>query len=90
MQHTPGPWEVSNLQSHVITNQCQRGAIAACHVSDAVGDMKTADANARLIAAAPELLKSLQELVRLCHKGAESSFIDLSEAEAAIAQATDA
>ena len=56
IEYTPGPWHVTGY--HV---EARAGAIATvCDAGD--GDTE-GDANARLIAAAPELLAALQELV---------------------------
>jgi hypothetical protein len=65
-KHTPGPWRVAlppndRIQSRIIYS-------AAGSVARAYNNTKAAQANARLIAAAPELLAALQEareLVRL-------------------------
>lgn len=71
--HTPGPWKVSLLDPFVIgpvrilavpemeayVPQLQ----AVARVVDRTGE---SDANARLIAAAPELLDLLQRAVRYC------------------------
>jgi hypothetical protein len=52
--HTPGPWKYGALSESVIT---ERG-IEVCSLQDSELDSKRA--NARLIAAAPELLDALQ------------------------------
>lgn len=46
------------------------------------------DANARLIAAAPELLQALQDLLVLAENGVESWRSEWDQARAAIAKAT--
>lgn len=100
-QHTPGPWTViaPNWSEHVITAE---GCEIAClsiegtvteETQDALS--KTQGANARLIAAAPELLKAAQ-LTALHFKRSDASgnFLgdDEHEAwsalEAAISKAT--
>ena len=72
MKHTPGPWELSEAQykdgfgtyrrveqveqfGDVVASVCIRHAVN--HTLDACGD-----ANARLIASAPDLLEALVEL----------------------------
>jgi hypothetical protein len=58
--HTPGPWSVSNGLSTVWANDGER-QIADCDK----GPLRSAGedlANARLIAAAPELLAALREI----------------------------
>jgi hypothetical protein len=62
--HTPGPWRVSNPQSPecalVITDDL---TIARAYVGDKAP--ATANANAHLIAAAPDLLAALKYLLEL-------------------------
>lgn len=60
-QHTPGPWGVRN------TTEVFCGRKRVCHVNAAsredlnmLDDQRVAMANARLIAAAPDLLDALQ------------------------------
>ncbi|ENM3028935.1 hypothetical protein AB7A55_004957 [Pseudomonas aeruginosa] len=84
-KHTPGPWEYSPV----------RGSIALLHIycADNKGpfhversDAET-DANAKLIAAAPELLEALVNLLPLISPlKAESQ--QVADASAAIAKAT--
>jgi hypothetical protein len=56
--HTPGPWEISKNEAGEL-DICEAGAgnmladLAKC---------KNAEANARLIAAAPDLLEALREM----------------------------
>jgi len=74
MKHTPGPWELSEAQykegfgtyrrveqveqfGDVVASVCIRHAVN--HTLDACGD-----ANARLIAAAPNLLEALEVILR--------------------------
>lgn len=61
MKHTPGQWEVRNTRAPVLaiykkTLRMSAGRIASVPIRD--GYTKVADANARLIAAAPELLEA--------------------------------
>jgi hypothetical protein len=67
INHTPGPWTVGlysfdNVQgAHgIFPKDCR---IPICH-SIMGGDLEEADANARLIAAAPELLVALRALLQ--------------------------
>lgn len=98
MKHTPGPWgEVSDEFGN-----CQRGieyperrdhflAVVQC------GDPDELDANARLIAAAPDLLAALDELLRVTvddmladgYELNDAQFAARSKALAAIAKATE-
>lgn len=59
-EHTPGPWKVRRDENvfDVIT---QNGnGITACSCADRI-DVKEDEANARLIAAAPDMLSALKE-----------------------------
>ena len=70
-KHTPGPWDFCHVPGeygHVIT--IEEGEIAEAF-SEAVGD-EQAVANARLIAAAPEMLEAL-EFVRMTFADIEAS-----------------
>lgn len=96
-QHTPGPWSVeSDLNTFVI-----RGApvmqTAAREITYEFCDYvattwgtqtKQNEVNARLIAAAPVLLKELQELVEAYEDGEPNWKQIVSSAHAAIAKAT--
>jgi hypothetical protein len=66
MNHTPGPWSVDT--SHGITVDADTRRICRVPVTGYlnVAWLREADANARLIAAAPELLRSLEALVVRC------------------------
>ena len=80
-QHTPGPWKVTRnvtpgqFGTDTKIRDSRDGVIAVMHVN--------ADANARLIAAAPAMLKALQ---RLTHPMADDD--DLAHALDVIARAT--
>jgi hypothetical protein len=85
-QHTPGPWLVE-------AKNCHTGDIATVHNTDdewvtiyAPRWMETGldkheqSANARLIAAAPDLLAALKTLVKAGGIGPESMFEDARDA----------
>jgi hypothetical protein len=86
-KHTPGPWRLwgSADPSQVIS-------AADCFVAQTVGGNDKA--NARLIAAAPELLEALQDLFgadmefHLMGDGKEDQIAAIAKARAAIAKAT--
>lgn len=102
MKHTPGPWELSEAEykdgfgtyrrveqveqfGDVVASVCIRHAVN--HTLNACGD-----ANARLIAAAPDLLGALQPFV-LANSSEEFVTLvvrssDITKARAAIAKAT--
>jgi hypothetical protein len=64
MKHTPGPWRVSAHREIMAGKDC----IVQSPWSGPFG-IEVADANARLIAAAPELLASLQEIFGMLERG---------------------
>jgi len=67
MRHTPGLWKESNGSVlHVPTGN----TIANCHWAK---DTEEFEANARLIAAAPDLMAACQDLVDLWAEWAENS-----------------
>lgn len=59
-QHTPGPWQIQGEEIH--SAEYVLGAVYG--IDDYSEEDTEADANARLIAAAPELLQACQELIR--------------------------
>ena len=65
-KHTPGPWEVDGWMGGVRVKS-ERHVIADCVVrTDTLDEAEEADANARLIAAAPVLLKTLRDIMDNC------------------------
>ena len=61
-KHTPGPWAVGSASGHIETANAWRMSIATCYNKDSKADGVSKEefaANARLIAAAPELLDAL-------------------------------
>jgi len=57
-KHTPGPWRRSSYGFQVLGNN---NHVSVCHLDGKQGE-EIQMANAQLIAAAPEMLKSLIEL----------------------------
>ena len=97
-QHTPGPWILTteptevegvnvhfSIDSHTHISIC--GGQSQEHMKDAIYEDECR-ANARLIAAAPELLEALKELVE--YMAAAGFDVSLDAARAAIAKATGA
>jgi hypothetical protein len=71
-KHTPGPWKVNNLDTGMNDSGAILDPVGHVIVTDVYGrDDDEAFANARLIAAAPELLKAI-ELVLALHDHPES------------------
>jgi hypothetical protein len=90
-QHTPGPWRTDDHYHGAILgdgNQVAMATMNGCLPAE------TRDANARLIAAAPELLEALQQaLFSLGHTGANHDLDNMHRPawemiRAAIAKAT--
>ncbi|WP_281659868.1 hypothetical protein [Microvirgula aerodenitrificans] len=90
-KHTPGPWATIGAS---IVNAENRNTVAFAVERD--GDSATQDANARLIAAAPELLKELDRLLSAVMQNSDADQTELGlkpfirPALAAIAKATGA
>jgi hypothetical protein len=102
-KHTPGPWHVLPLQSNIAADIQEPGSFSignSADVNQAVilcsrfPWLERADemnANAHLIAAAPELLEALVRVNSLFTVGIDPRLDDaLSSARAAIAKAQDA
>ncbi|MBY0513161.1 MAG: hypothetical protein K2P78_04525 [Gemmataceae bacterium] len=91
-KHTPGPWDVNDdldiYSSHPdmdeIVASCVGHKIDAALFSDIPG---RAEANARLIAAAPDLLDSLEQMVAESDCGRVPCMRTIDDARAAIAKA---
>lgn len=94
-RHTPGPWRIGDAGRSVFGpkdgNPAPVTVAALPPVSPRVG-AETRRANARLIAAAPELLAALEDLLKICISRGESLGLDnggpvLDFARATIAKA---
>ena len=61
-KHTPGPWQVGHFDSNMICDSdgANRGCAPIARVEGTAAERR---ANARLIAAAPELLEALRGLL---------------------------
>jgi hypothetical protein len=79
IQHTPGPWWCSGLEVGTVPMMM----VKVANVSGA--NYQEAQANARLIAAAPELLEALQHLMVAHGEQLDYAF---QQAQEAIAKAT--
>ena len=86
-KHTPGPWVV--IDGTAIWSKSFQTNTAIAKVNRRIDD--TTRANARLMAAAPDLLEALQELAEMCDQcDSWQSFPDapVQKAYAAIGKAT--
>ena len=90
MSHTPGPWELAPAQNspYCYVNSATWGMLASVVVRMDGMDCSEGAANARLIAAAPELLEALA-MVKLKY-GHTMNRIDCSMVERAIRAARGA
>ncbi|CAN0620485.1 conserved protein of unknown function [Burkholderia multivorans] len=84
VKHTPGPWAVPESHGKARVWARHEFLVADCNVSDHLRTVEK-KANARLIAAAPDLLDALEEIVNTPHLGGKGGF---QKARAAIAKAT--
>jgi hypothetical protein len=66
--HTPGPWSYAPILSHGEYEICHDGchAIAFVYAGDGLDEIRTfpAESNAKLIAAAPDMLRALDAVIR--------------------------
>lgn len=62
--HTPGPWTIAKQQTGLRLPVVLLAGKAAVTVQNVTHDLDECDANARLIAAAPELLEELRHTLR--------------------------
>ena len=89
---TPGPWYVTGKLTRYVEARIDGGLIqevAACGPTKADGGYgPQQEANARLIAAAPDLLEALKWMVLRTEEGGYPDGKCLEEARAAIARAT--
>ena len=91
-QHTPGPWITGDAAIWAL-DDCEFHAIVDCPLNQTCRDTETAWANARLIAAAPDLLAALiafdNAFSHYCEGDPDSDEVSaLYQARAAIAKAT--
>lgn len=75
-KHTPGPWTLDTNPRNVHAQNYTQGHLydIAIALGPLTADRDEAEANARLIAAAPELLEVCQSLVKL--NAATSGFVE--------------
>lgn len=86
-KHTPGPWIMDTGDDGAVVYDPNAGTIA-----NIPPDLRAWEANARLMAAAPDLLEALEGLINICtHPKATKADIRMIalEARAAIAKATN-
>jgi hypothetical protein len=88
MSHTPGPWEVNHYRNYegYSISAAKRGCIAERWYPTELDEQENAEMadNARLIAAAPELLEALKGILAITDRKHDV----WDKAHAAIAKAT--
>ena len=94
-KHTPGPWSLSPAEDGVIEAQDGEDFICVAVAGNPEAACRQRDlANARLIAAAPDLLEALRNLVGGIDASARGAVLrdarEMIAARAAIAKATGA
>lgn len=87
VQHTPGPWEAEAENIYIGPDRVyqQWGVIASNTGICTTGSRDVSEANARLIAAAPELLEALKRAV--AHNESPNDYDWIGAAVLAIAKA---
>lgn len=87
-KHTPGPWCLSDESPMIIQDECKVivGSASTYPNSGYFPGQKEAEANARLIAAAPELLEACEGLLGLAERDGWLH-VAVNAARAAIAKA---
>ena len=79
-QHTPGPWAIGDVQDDVSPYPVLAAGIPVANVPYR-GPCEAQDwADARLIAAAPDLLAALEQIVDAYENGGEGDFLSAMQA----------
>jgi hypothetical protein len=88
-KHTPGPWAVNPMNAQVDEFGGQGMPLPVCHMLWPTDKRKEAEtmANARLIAAAPDLLEALERILADGDVRDILGKADMSKARSAIAKA---
>lgn len=91
MPHTPGPWTCGETYGRPPKVMVCSPVVPICMVGNVNVNQEGVEANARLIAAAPELLANLQDLIKCLRAGQLGDISPLMDeifdSEAAIAKA---
>lgn len=72
-KHTAGPWHVGVKQADQIVYNSAGWAVANATVYHGKQDLEETKANARLIAASPQMLDALMLIERACAPGVDQS-----------------
>lgn len=78
-RHTPGPWKYRHWSNHSDRNPLEGFSISAADrlvpTNTAEGDLYEAEANARLIAAAPTMLDALKDALCSLEISGQSDYV---------------
>jgi hypothetical protein len=86
-QHTPGPWHFGTSSDSSFYKRNIAGADGYHVALTSSRDVSEVDANAQLIAAAPELLAALEEVLAYCSEHGHD-WMCMAEARSVILKAT--
>lgn len=91
-KHTPGPWNATTQNGVHWVDDPKGNPVVHWAGFDSSFSREQNEANARLIASAPDLLAALESLVSRCYHfgGSKGGKMDISQARAAIKKATGA
>ncbi len=82
MKHTKGKWKIKTHKIgnyNIYTDECDSDGIADCwHINKNADEVK---ANAKLIAAAPDMLKALEESLRMNTMSKELGYVTIEIVE---------
>jgi len=86
MKYTPGPWNIKgpakgkwDVTGDYAILDAEGKIIAEVYKTVAYGDLRPAEANARLIAAAPDLLEACKKARQFIENGVEGGYIRLPD-----------
>ena len=78
-KHTPGPWSLTSFDGTRMAEVRVDGKLACLLHSFSRNSTLEDEANARLIAAAPDLLEALEDLIDLCKCAMQTANGDIGE-----------
>lgn len=85
VKHTPGPWEV--IQDARLLHLVVARGYTLCRMADnGIANFGPEKANARLIAAAPDLLAACREVLRVAENAEENDEVALLSSSGALAE----
>jgi hypothetical protein len=91
MKHTPGPWKVKPLGKQLYVESESGAFVCDMQVSDNLGEMISPQiqADAALIAAAPEMLKVLKDLLTWDDGNLPGDLMDAAQRITTLAEGKD-